>query len=806
MRRQHTTPNAYPEQLLDEHLRVLRRRSPDALGAAALHTRSVDARALLARAAGAASVDELLAAAHGRPGVHPDVSRMDPFALGELARVLACQDLHGDDRTDGLALLDLLLATFGPRRVAPPHQGLHCQLAFGLGHRQRSQELMNGYRDVPESVRSCLRVDLANPYVGGTGTPQRWLAAFGALLARPPVQLGTGDGAVFDRLESAGVQRVGAAQRITTIVTTYRPGPGLLTAVRSLVAQSWTNHEILVVDDGSPAHFDAVLRQAAALDPRVRLIRMPINGGTYVARNAGLGAATGVFVTFQDSDDFSHPCRLERQVEPLLAEPALFATTSVGMRVTESLVVTRPGWPQSRSYNLSSLMVRRRPALQHLGYLDVVRKGADAEYVERARAVFGRPAIRHLTGAPLALIRLSSTSLSSPDTGFGWMHPARHAYLSAFQAWHRGITQRATPARRPAHPAHRVFAAPRRLCGARDAASRYDVVLAGDWTTAGGGGPAAGRARTLAGRGLQVAVLHLDTFTNLTDGPQVLDAAVQDLVNDGTVDQVVLSDAVRADLLIVSSPEVLYFAPGTDSLVRADRVVVEIADDASPGSAQVCAPATRRLFGADPLFSPPGPHLRRLLAAAPDGPPLTGVDLPGTVDVAQWRLDRRGPRSDRPVLGRLCGGERAEWRRLREALPDSRSLDIRLLGDGPPGVPGKRPPRNWLVYRPGETSVRSFLFQVDFYVPVPGGTAPRDADPALLQALAAGCVVVLPQAYAPTFGDAAVYCAGDELGHVVQRLHAQPEEFLRQSRRGQDFVRLHHAHERYADRVAALLN
>ena len=113
--------------------------------------------------------------------------------------------------------------------------------------------------------------------------------------------------------------------------------------MRSLAAQTWTNHEILVVDDGSPHGHDEVLRRAAALDPRVRVIRLPANGGTYVARNAGLDAATGDFVTFQDSDDWSHPLRLERQVAPLLADPAIFSTTSTGMRVTAELLVTRLG-------------------------------------------------------------------------------------------------------------------------------------------------------------------------------------------------------------------------------------------------------------------------------------------------------------------------------------------------------------------------------------------------------------------------------------------------------------------------------
>jgi len=754
------------------------RTGPHPLAVAALQARSAAARGPLARAAGVASAADLIA---GAPA--------DPWIAGELARVIALQDLRADDPGDALAILDRLRR----QGIAAEHQGLHCQLAYAAGDRALAETLLAEYPAVAEPIRTALRVDLANPYAGGTG--RDW--AFADLLPAPAVRVTDDPGAPIDRLATGPVQRTGHPRRITTIVTTWRPGQALLTAVRSLVAQTWTNHEILLVDDGSPAEFDPVLRAAAALDPRIRLIRMVANGGTYVARNAGLDAATGDFVTFQDSDDWSHPLRLERQVAPLLADEAVFSTTSVGMRVTPELVVTRPGVEQTRSYNLSSLMIRRAAALGRVGYLDPVRKGADAEYVERARAVFGRPATRHLTGPPLALIRLSPESLSSADYRPGWMHPARRSYLSAFQAWHARIRAGAAEATRP-----RQFAAPRRLRG-ETGAKAYDVVLAGDWTPAGDAGTAGiGQLRALTARGQRAALLHLDALAHLRDGPQNLDPAVQDLINSGDLTQVELTDDVRSRLVVCRSARVLQHAPDLPSGVRAQRVVIEAA-----AVSRSAAAACRRLFGRRPIWAPAGPDGRRLLAAALDGDGLATLDLPSTVDAAQWRLDRRGPRADRPVIGRRCRGGRAEWRRLRDELPDSGRIDLRLLDsdDSAARAFGRAgAPRGWLVYGPADVSLRSFLYQVDFYLHLPAAETPADPDPDLLAALAAGCVVLLPHRYAATFGEAAVYCTAAEVPETVRRLHADQRALRAQSTRGPEFVRRHHGHELYAERVTRL--
>jgi O-antigen biosynthesis protein len=731
--------------------------APHPLAVAALQARSVAAREPLARAAA------------------------DPWIAGELARVIALQDLRADDQADALAILDRLSER---GEISPAHQGLHCQMAYAAGDRTRTEALLAAYREVPEPVRAALVVDLANPYAGGVG--DGWDLA--SLLPAPRLKVPDGPGSPFDRLTTGPVQRLGHPRRVTTVVTTWQPDQALLTSVRSLVRQTWTNHEILVVDDASSAEFDPVLRAAAALDPRVRVLRMVAHGGAYVARNAGLDAATGDFVTFPDAGDWSHPLRLERQIAPLLADEALFSTTSPGLRVTPRLVVTRPG---VHATGPSALMIRRTAALNRVGHFDPIREGADAEYGERACAVFGPAATHHLDSLPLALIRLDGT-----DHHPGWSHPAHRSYRSAFQTWHAHVREGRERATR-----ERAFAVPRRLRG-ETGAKAYDVVLAGDWTTAGGAGIGGiGQLRALTARRQRAALLHLDELANLRAGPHNLDPAVQELVNRGELTQVELTDDVRARLVVARSARVLEHAPDLPSGVRAQRVIIE---DAAVVPA--AAAAARRLFGHQPLWAPAGADGRRLLARATDVA-VAKLDLPSTLDAAQWRLDRRGPRADRPVVGRQCRGGRAEWRRLRDELPDSARVDVRLLdaggtADGSFGRFG--PPRGWLVYGPDDVSLRSFLGQIDFYLHLPPDDEPADPVPDVLTALAAGCVAVLPYRYAPAFGEAAVYCAPDEVPDTVGRLHADRRALREQGARGADFVRRHHAHELYAERVARL--
>lgn len=821
-------PDASPPELLDEYLRLVRRAARVVLPATAIRTRSLDARMLLARAAlgDTGTLDELIAAARAgdRPWLHKRRRTLNTGVLAGLAQVLAMQDILPQDRTDGLALYELIRHALGAKSLSMGHQGLHAQLTFRWQGRRRARELLTAYREMTEQVRTDLEIDLANPYAEPGGNPvQPWLTAFRRLLPEPWLTVDAPAGLpAFDGLGAGPVEKIRTGPRISVIVTSFRPDEGLITAVRSILAQSWTDTEVLVVDDASPDEFDPVIERCLGLDGRVRLVRLATNSGTYRARNAGLDAACGEFVTFQDSDDWSHPRRLELQVRPLLDDPALVASTSDGMGVTDELLMTRPGVRSGR-FNPSSLMFRRVTVMRRIGYFDQVRKAADSEYIGRMRAAFGAQALHHLDMAPLALIRLSLNSLSRSEIRAFWMHPGRVAYSSAYLRWHERIAAGTADPYRPADPVDRPFAAPGHLLRAGGAAAvpeRHDVVLATDWSaTAGPQQSMLDELTALTGRGLRVGVLQLEAYLPMLRRRRPLDGAIQDLINEGTVTHVQTTDEADVDLLLIRSPAALQFAGADRSALRVDRAVI-VADQAPTGvdgTGWRYAPtgvtrAVRRIFGVEPQWCPQDAVVRSVLLQHLDASQLSGFELPAAIDPGRWTVPPRVLRGQRPVLGRDLRDSRAPWPAERAALlrsyPASATVDVRLRGgpDAPRALLDKVGlPAGWLVFGAADVESRVFLRQLDFYVDFPPANIGEAFSRAALEALAAGCVVILPRRFAGTFGDAALYCEPGEVGNVVRRLWAAPESYAAQSRRGRGRVVTEHAPEVYADRIVALL-
>lgn len=102
---------------------------------------------------------------------------------------------------------------------------------------------------------------------------------------------------------------------ISVIVPVYKVEPYLRRCVDSILNQTFTDFELILVDDGSPDNCPAICDEYAEKDSRIRVIHQE-NGGLSAARNAGIDWAfansDSQWLTFVDSDDWIHPEMLER--------------------------------------------------------------------------------------------------------------------------------------------------------------------------------------------------------------------------------------------------------------------------------------------------------------------------------------------------------------------------------------------------------------------------------------------------------------------------------------------------------------
>lgn len=100
---------------------------------------------------------------------------------------------------------------------------------------------------------------------------------------------------------------------ISIIVPVYKVEAYLRPCVDSILAQTFPDFELILVDDGSPDNCGAICDEYAERESRVRVIHQQ-NGGLSAARNAGIDAARGEYLTFIDSDDVVHSEMLERMI------------------------------------------------------------------------------------------------------------------------------------------------------------------------------------------------------------------------------------------------------------------------------------------------------------------------------------------------------------------------------------------------------------------------------------------------------------------------------------------------------------
>ncbi len=117
---------------------------------------------------------------------------------------------------------------------------------------------------------------------------------------------------------------------VSVIMSVYNGERFLAEAIDSILAQTFRDFEFIIVDDGSRDGTSRIIESYAERERRIRFIPLARNLGIADARNRGIEAACGEFITIMDCDDISMPQRLEKQANYLRAHPQVGAAGTAG--------------------------------------------------------------------------------------------------------------------------------------------------------------------------------------------------------------------------------------------------------------------------------------------------------------------------------------------------------------------------------------------------------------------------------------------------------------------------------------------
>ncbi|UWQ19677.1 glycosyltransferase [Jannaschia sp. M317] len=618
--------------------------------------------------------------------------------------------------------------------------------------------------------------------------------------------------------------------KVSVLMPVYGAEDFIEVAVKSLLAQTWQNLEIIAVEDRSPDGSWEKLQELAKQDDRLKIHRNDVNMGAYPTRNRALGLATGEFITVHDSDDWSHPEMIEIQMKALLENPEVKGTCSAMARVYPDLTfILRPQRNNlefvHRSY--PSLLMRRVD-IDQLKEWDLISANADDEFIQRARMKWGDGAILDvMTNVPLSLFLVHENSLTQQkgtnlnSLTFG----IRREYGRQAKYWrdHKQADQEAMDLSLARTSFKSPFPIPQGLGPKNwERNTHYDIVLISDMALLGGTRRCnEGYIAAATALGLRVGLFHWPRFDlRLADvAPEYLELAYQD-----NVDILVPEDEITAGAILIHHPPILKYEIDAVPQIKADKLSIIV--NQSPMQRWSNAPhyydagevqkTCQKLFGLDPEWIAISPRVQQVLKVSGGFdnirgnvwyPPHHGT-LPDTLPPMP-----EGFGTDREiVIGRHARDHWTKWPAVGDTLKtaycgDEAGIVCRLLGgDNTPRKLLGDLPANWDVLEFDSVTVPEFVQNLDFFLHFVHEDYIEEFGRNVMEAMAFGRVAILPPSFRDIFLDAAVYCQPEEVAETVRRYWSDPELYRAQAQKGLDFVRNNCAQLIIQDNLRGLLD
>ncbi len=314
--------------------------------------------------------------------------------------------------------------------------------------------------------------------------------------------------------------------KVSVIIPVFNASETVFIAINSLIAQTWRNLEIIVVDDASTDGTSAIL-QSYEQQAQIKYFRNEHNLGAYPTRNRGFQQSTGEYITVHDSDDWSHPQKIEKQMEALLADNTAVACLTNWAHIDQNLAFVGP-WMLCEDFiekNHSSALVHRNVIEKH-GLWDAVNVAADSEFLSRLEKIYGYDRVLTVVpDVPLSFALTLKDSLTQKKSTHvkTFYFGLRRLYHEAASWWHDNETGNLF-----LDPSKRKFPAP--LGNSCGVPNKFEALIAGDFSTGNKDlGILIDEVKSLA-RGKTLALLHWPDYRQKYDNkisPRVFELCME---------------------------------------------------------------------------------------------------------------------------------------------------------------------------------------------------------------------------------------------------------------------------------------
>lgn len=301
---------------------------------------------------------------------------------------------------------------------------------------------------LPENLQYTLAVLRAN-HALDHNHESRWLEQINTYLAEfnvAPIKLKESGPSLLSRMSNDPLPMKRTGPKISVLMPAWNAEQTVVYAARSILRQTWSNLELIIVDDASEDSTWERLKKVAASDKRVKILRNKQNVGPYVSKNIALQHATGDYVTGQDADDWAVPQRLEKHLHAMqTASKPLKGALAYMVRIRPDGYFGHLG--KVTGFSLDgvcrkasiSCMFERKTLIEKLGYWDTVRFGADSEMISRAQHLLGDD-FGEVKQISMVCLDLETSLTNHPEHGVhkvNGVSPIRANYRDFWMQWHK---------------------------------------------------------------------------------------------------------------------------------------------------------------------------------------------------------------------------------------------------------------------------------------------------------------------------------------------------------------------------------